>query len=362
MPAAPELVEAVRTLRAAEPTLGLKALVARLRAEQPGLGAEAKLVREALGALEQQSKAATAPAGAPAVAEGGGTASQDVSLLCVGCGRHPSAEGRDKWPSCRYCVNLNLVTSYWCGENCPAGRGPWKQHVKWHEELKKRRESWEDGAGVMQRRNSEVAEEHARIAEETGSEHDKLLAEGTRCCAKEDWRKAAKAFRGAIALKPDEPEAYYNLGCVLSNSGYPVEAAQRFLEAKERSSEGSEMWVEATARAFHMLRLPACAEAATPPWWNDEDLKALSKRVVRAAPKDEVAQSMRAVVLSGNENAWESGLRSAAELEEAAEHFERSAELYPAPAIEAALSETAAWCRSVADKMKQKGVQRAIFK
>ena len=37
----------------AEPGLGVKPLVARLRAEQPGLGAEARLVREALGVLEQ---------------------------------------------------------------------------------------------------------------------------------------------------------------------------------------------------------------------------------------------------------------------------------------------------------------------
>ena len=75
MPTAPAaLVEAVRTLRAAEPTLGVKALVARLRAEQPDLGAEARLVREALGVLEQESKASTAPAAAPAAAdEGGGT-------------------------------------------------------------------------------------------------------------------------------------------------------------------------------------------------------------------------------------------------------------------------------------------------
>ena len=37
----------------AQPGLGVKPLVARLRAEQPGLGAEARLVREALGALER---------------------------------------------------------------------------------------------------------------------------------------------------------------------------------------------------------------------------------------------------------------------------------------------------------------------
>ena len=49
MPDASALLEAVRTLRAAQPGLGVKHLVARLRAEQPGLGAEARLVREALG-------------------------------------------------------------------------------------------------------------------------------------------------------------------------------------------------------------------------------------------------------------------------------------------------------------------------
>ena len=55
-------------------------------------------------------------------------------------------------------------------------------------------------------------------------------------------------------------------------------AAQRFLEAKERYSEGSKDWAEATAWAFNMLRMPACDEVAKPAWWNDEDLKALSKR------------------------------------------------------------------------------------
>ena len=248
MPDASALLEAVRTLRAAQPGLGVKHLVARLRAEQPGLGAEARLVREALGALEQESKAAAAPAAAPAAPadEGGGTPAQDVSLLCVGCGRHPSAEGRVKWPSCRYCVNLKLVTSYWCGKKCPAGRGPWKQHTKWHEELKKLQEIQEDG-GVIQQQNREAAERAAQRAERSGDEYNKLFAEGARCGAKEDWRKAAKAFRGAIALEPDKPEAYHNLGGVLASSGHDVEAAQPFLEAKERYPEGSEMWARATA-------------------------------------------------------------------------------------------------------------------
>jgi hypothetical protein len=65
-----------------------------------------------------------------------------------------------------------------------------------------------------------------------------------------------------------------------------VEEAQRFLEAKERWPVGSERWAQATARAFSTLTQEACAEVAKPEWWNDEELKALSARVVRAAPDD----------------------------------------------------------------------------
>jgi len=64
---------------------------------------------------------------------------------------------------------------------------------------------------------------------------------------------------------------------------------------------------------------------AKPEWWNDEELKALSARVVRAAPNDCQANQMRAAVLSGQGDKWEAGPRSAAELMEAAAHCERAA-------------------------------------
>ena len=128
----------------------------------------------------------------------------------------------------------------------------------------------------MQQHNREAAERQARIAAQTGDEYDELVAKGIQYQSKEDWRKAAKAYREAIALRPDKPTAYFNL----SNSGHHVEAAQRFLEAKERYAVGSEDWAEATAEAFDTLRQEECAEVAKPEWWNDEELKALSARVV----------------------------------------------------------------------------------
>ena len=184
------------------------------------------------------------------------------------------------------------------------------------------------------------------MSRRTDDEYDELVAEGSRCASREDWHRAARAFREAIALRPDEPVAYLNLGTILANSGHHVEAAQRYLEAKERYPVGSEDWAAATAAAFEMLRLPECAEAAKPEWWNDEGLKALSARVVRAAPNDGPANNMRAQVLSGRGGAWEAGPRSAAELKEAAAHYDRAVAIDPAPAVKADLASLARWCRT----------------
>ena len=106
-----------------------------------------------------------------------------------------------------------------------------------------------------------------------------------------------------------------------------MEAAQRYLEAKERHTVALVRWAEATAAAFDMLKQEECAEVAKPECWSDEGLKALSARVVRAAPTFLRAHTMRAFVLSGRLGAWDAGPRSAAELREAAAQFDRAGEL-----------------------------------
>ena len=99
----------------------------------------------------------------------------------------------------------------------------------------------------------------AETAEEC-AKYEELLAEGLRYASRAafreamDWRRAARALCEAIALRPDEPMAYFNLGSVLSSSGHEVESAQRFLEAKARFPEGSEPWAKATASAFDVLQ------------------------------------------------------------------------------------------------------------
>ena len=358
------LLEAVRGLRVADPGLGLKPLLAKLREQQPDLGAGTKEVREALMVLKAESEAREAAAAAPPAADEAATAAPPaaavgrapsgvaLSLACFGCARLPSDMGddREKHDVCPICVKLKVPTTYWCCVNCPGNPGAWKRHAKYHKGVKRHLQDVEDG-GVVQQRHRELAELQARRAAQSGDEYSMLLAEGMRYGSKEDTRRAARAFRQAIALRPDKPDAYFNLGAALNDSGHFVEAAQRYLEAMERLLVNSEGWAKATAEAFTKLALEVCDEVAKPEWWNDEELKALSARVVRAAPDDWQPHHMRAVVLSVQNGTWEVGPRSAAELREAATHFERAAALQSAPAVKAQLIVRAEWCRSRAEVM-----------
>ena len=281
------VVEAVRGLRVAEPDLGVKPLLAKLREKRPDLEVASKDVREALRALDAAKEGVASPSPA-------------------------------------------------------SGRGAGASRVTVTESYRKL---------VAQQRNREVAVEQARLAAQTGDEYSELLAAGLRADSSEDMRRAARALREAIALSPDKPDAYYNLGSVLAASGLVVEAAQVLLQAKERYTVGSKPWARATAWAFDMLRDHRCDEVATPEWWDDEGLKALSARVVKAAPNGLAANSMRAVVLHGRGGAWEVGPRSAAELTEAATHFERAAAVCDAPAGKSELARLGNVCLSTAAAM-----------
>ena len=346
------LLEAVRGLWLADPELGPKPLLAKLREQQPDLGAGNKEVREALTALKAESEATEAATAAPPAAGEGGAplpASLAISLACFGCARLPSEMGddREKHEVCPICVKLKVPTTYWCCVACPGNPGAWKLHAVYHKQVKKKQKEREDG-GVQQQRDREAAEQAARHAAQTGDKYAELVAAGTRYGSNEDWRRSARAYREAIALRPDKPVAYHNLGSTLTNSGHLVEAAQRYLEAKERHPMGSENWAMATASAFDMLRMEECGEVAKPEWWNDEGLKALSARVVRAAPNDQATNSMRAMVLCGTVLPWDKGPRSAAEFTEAAAHLDRAGALHPAPAVKAHFACLAGSCRSLA--------------
>ena len=349
------LLDAVRGLHLAHPELGPKPLLAKLREQQPDLVAGNKEVREALAALKAEESKAPEAAAVPSAAEvGGAPPNVAISLACFGCARLPSemGDGREKHPSCPICRELKIPTTYWCDVNCPGNAGAWKRHTPVHKEVRRQRERSEDG-GVRQQQHREAAEEEARLAAQSGDAYAELLAEGMRYASRQDHRREAKAYREAIALRPDRPAAYFNLGAALNNSAHYVEAAQRFLEAKERCPVGSKGWAMATAAAFNTLGHldEAFVEVAKPEWWNDEGLEALSARVVRAAPDEVEVHNMRAIVLCGQCSAWVAGPRSAAELRESATHYDRAAALEPAPAVKAQFAKCADVWRRYAGSM-----------
>ena len=216
------LLEAVRGLHLTHPELGPKPLLTKLRQQQPDLAAGNKEVREALAALKaEESKPTEAAATPPAAAapprsaeERGAPPDVAISLACFGCGRLPSemGDGREKHPVCPKCRELKIPTTYWCDVNCPGNPAAWKRHAPVHKAVKKQRERNEDG-GVLQQRDREVAERQARHAAQTGDAYDELLAEGARYSSQQDTRRAARAFREAIALRPDRARGVLQPRC-----------------------------------------------------------------------------------------------------------------------------------------------------
>ena len=270
----------------------------------------------------------------------------EVCFDCAGCGVPPPGGGRH--PRCPLCDERNLQSTYFCCQECPAL--PWPKHKAWHVT----QDAWRDDCNtgrLNQQANRETAEQDARRAERSGSEYDRLLAEATRYVGDQNWHRADKTLRKAIALEPGKPVAYYNLAATLGSAARHVEAAPNFLHAAARFPEGSMDWADSISSAFDKLQGPLCAEVAKPEWWNDEALKALSEVAARVTDSLQ-GHLMRAAVLAGQHLAWESGPRSAADLKEAAKHYERAARLVPGPVQKTEFKRRAAALRSDAAAME----------
>ena len=129
-----------------------------------------------------------------------------------------------------------------------------------------------------------------------------------------------------------------------------------FLKSMELHEEGTEPWADAAAGAFDLLKHPDCDEVPKPEWWNDEALKALSARVVALAPDYHQSCCMRARVLCGDvifsDGAqWEVGLRTAAEIKEAATWFRRAAMVAHTSSLKLRHNSLASTCDALADPL-----------
>jgi len=275
----------------------------------------------------------------------------EPSLLCVNCARPPPAHRRT-WDRCVRCAERNLPSTYYCGQECMNAH--WPKHKVYHKAQTERHQEVRDSQ-CMDHACS-MAESQERISETTGDERHKRTADALALATEGDYHAAVKAWRKLIKDYPDEPTWYFNLAVTLEYAGRFAEAAPMFLKAMELREDGTERWAVAAAAAFNALKDEDCAEAPKPEWWNDEDLKALSARVVAAAPNFPNASTMRGAILSGAVFAQSrnAGFRTAAEIKEAATWFRQAAKVGYSQADRQRNEERASLCDAVADPLLAK--------
>ena len=247
-------------------------------------------------------------------------------LLCVNCGAAPPSHRRT-WDRCVRCAELNLPSTYYCGQECMNAH--WPKHRVYHNEQKRLAKQLSEGGQPERTRVVAEAEALARRAELAGDEYLKRTAAGLALNAKGDYHAAAKAWRKIIKEWPDRPTPYDNLGIVLHRASLYAEAAPMYLKAMELYEDGTKAWAESAAAAFDVLKHTACCEVPKPEWWNDKGLKALSAWVVAVAPDGIQPCSMRGFVLSCryglSAGLWNVEPRTAAEIKEAATWYRHAA-------------------------------------
>ena len=201
----------------------------------------------------------------------------EQSRVCWGCGKEPP-DGV-KFQRCMRCAEAKLPSSYFCGEECMLAN--WPRHKAWHKEQTTYVKHLESTSAPVHDRS--MAKSTARWAERTGDECSKLHAHAMTLSTQGDYLGSAKAFRKLIKMRPDDGAGYHDLAVTLDRSNRFVESLQLYLKAMELYEDGDLDWAQATAVVFcRLLNDDECRKEPKPEWWNDEDLKALSARVVAA--------------------------------------------------------------------------------
>tara|TARA_B110001452_G_scaffold251177_1_gene240011 strand:+ start:3133 stop:4173 length:1041 start_codon:yes stop_codon:yes gene_type:complete len=279
----------------------------------------------------------------------------EPSLLCVNCAQPPPAHRRT-WDRCVRCAELNLPATYYCGPACMEAH--WPTHRQWHKEQKQWAKAWamEAREGTVVERERAMAEAEARRAEQTGDADRKRFGAAIALMTEGDNHAAAKAWRKIIKERPGDANAFRNLGIVLLRSRHVTDAVEMYLKAMELY-QSKESWATCAAGTFDLLKDPLCDDMPKPEWWDDEELKALSARVVALAPGDVHTCTMRAHVLTGDALApppWNAGPRTAAEIKEAATWWRRATEATYSPAAKLHYEQNATICDALADPLLAK--------
>ena len=273
----------------------------------------------------------------------------EASLLCVTCGSAPPPHRRT-WGRCTVCIERNLPSTYYCGEECMNAH--WHNgHKVYHREQHSMEEERHEDPEVRAGDRVRIAE-RARAAVEEGDEYEQRFAAAYMLMVNSNYHAAAKAVRALIKHHPDDAWPYSLLGMVMQRSYRFVEAAPLYLRAMELFPRGTGGWGRSASEAFLMLKDPTCRTVTKPVWWSPYGLQELSAQVVAAAPQFESVCLMRAFVLEGHAELTGGGLC----LKEAAQWHRRAAALAPITAYEVRYE---GYARSCDDRLAKEEVKVA---
>ena len=87
----------------------------------------------------------------------------EPSLLCVNCARPPPWHRRT-WGRCTVCIERNLPSTYYCGEECMNAH--WPKHKVYHKEQKQKDKELREGTAPDQDRSAVEAQARERSGED----------------------------------------------------------------------------------------------------------------------------------------------------------------------------------------------------
>ena len=252
---------------------------------------------------------------------------------CSNCG----AAGEHIVLKCARCCELKLPSVYYCSKICQ--KENWKSHKEFHKVQKEKQEAMDRVAEAEQRQDKTIVQVlDFGESFETREEYAMLCGKAVMKIEEQNYRRAEKLCLKAIELMPRRPDAYTYLGVVYERANQLEKALPLILKALEcyealsreqphQSWWSDRGWAKALWNALNVMdRLP---NATRPTWWTDAELLERSAKAVAAAPQDAHSHALRGRVLSGMppSRTWECGLRSAADMQEGAEHMRRAAQL-----------------------------------
>lgn len=213
---------------------------------------------------------------------------------CVNCHRSPIA-GEKPFQACTKCLEQKLKPAVYCCRDCQ--KENWSTHKQWHKGIAELlatqaiRSNGDDGPEMQAARYQE---------------YSALIKKGLHECGEGNLVHGAEIFKQCIALRPEQPVAYANLGHLLRDQGNFCSALPPLLKAVELFEEGSEQWATTAAVAWFSYSTDPtlCDEVPGLPEWVTQLASRLdmAERCAASAPSSMQCQAMLGMALAENKS------------------------------------------------------------